>query len=81
MKKVFLFFVAVLFVSAVITSCNKDNDDGSSANIITETMADVGYKVDSVYLVNSMNGNDLASAEFKNNQFTIKLPTPSSLNL
>ena len=89
MKKVFLFFVAVLFVSAVITSCSKDDDGpststisgaldvkvegGSAFNNIIDEVKLIGYNPDTYSEV------VLATAKYSDGGFKIDLPeTPSS---
>ena len=91
MKKVFLFFVAVLFVSAVITSCDKD-DDGPSTSTVSgafdvklEGGSAYNNVIDEVKLIgwaeNTGSEIVLATAKYSNGGFKIDLPAtpPSSI--
>lgn len=77
--KISLFLLmAAMAVSTVLTGCNKDDDDNGggaiAGNKLTVTVSGVGDKVDEVRLY--ADGATLATAEFKNNSFTLELPNP-----
>jgi hypothetical protein len=78
--------IALLMAAITFTGCNKDDDDGGDTspvkgNRITATVDGVSDKVDEVTAsATSWSAELIASAEFKDNGFSMELPSTVSNN-